>query len=298
MVLRAQVQVGVAEHILQEPLPVLLGVAAIHVEGAVARAADDVDFDVGIVRELLFCVRAVVGDEDFAVVRCDDSVVAALQRDLCSVEVHARHQFGIEFPVVVGHVGIDVQEHQVARFQADARGLGEATEGSEAEFVGPDAGFGIDLIVVDAEVFLVFVPSGVVVPLVVLHAHGLLAQCGGQGTHGLAQCVVAHRGVFALELRAGVVFVEVRQLVGIVGIDGLLQVVDGVEVDFGFIDHVQHPFRGVGVAYPSHHVVALVGCGVQGVVGVRIGSAAASRCREEEERLVVGGRCSNVESGT
>ena len=73
-----------------------------------------------------------------------------------------------------------MQEDQFARLQPDACGLREATEGTDAEFVGPSTRLGIDYKVMNAEVFFVLVPSRIVVPRVVFHAHSLFAQRDGQ----------------------------------------------------------------------------------------------------------------------
>ena len=255
---RPDVEVFVLEHILLEPLPVFVGVAADDVERAVAGSADDVDFDVGEGRERFFGVRVLIGDEQFTIFAGHEDVAALAQLCLWAFLLRADGHFHPEFAV-----GLDGFVHeqidQFSSFRPDAGGLRESSEIAKSELAAPHAGCGIDFVVVDAEVFLIAAPSGVGSPSVVFHAHGLLAHHRRHAVHRLAQFVVAHRGVFAFELRAGVVCEEFDVFTAYVAVERLLPVFGVGQVLVRHFHFPQQPLRGGRASLPAHNRVVLVG---------------------------------------
>ena len=110
----------------------------------------------------------------------------------------------------------------------------------------------------NAEAFFVAAPRGIPVPFVVFHAHGLLAQHGGQGSHGLAQLVVGHGGIVVLELAACGVVEESGELAAQCGVERLLPIAGSLNVGLAHFDLLEQPLRGSRACLPAHHCIVLV----------------------------------------
>ena len=140
LIVGTQVEIGVFEHIVLEPLPIFVGVASADIESTVAATADDVDFDVRMGRKRCFGVHVLIEDEQFAVVARRHKVETFFQRLLRTCVVRCDGHFNLEDAVVVDDILIDIDVGKFTRLESDSRRLCEASEVAETEFGTPSTG--------------------------------------------------------------------------------------------------------------------------------------------------------------